>query len=95
VSENANENVKSPCREPSNMREQILRLAQTPAELFVHRFTRCCHATACNRLCERLVKGPGAAAVQCWTNYPDSPAAMEHLYAALERREFICPIGRF
>ncbi|MDD4890331.1 MAG: hypothetical protein PHU85_10415 [Phycisphaerae bacterium] len=83
------------CKDAKPMREQILAIAGTPRELFIHRFSRCCHATDCGRLCERLVKGPGKDSVQCWSNYPASPADMRHLYESLQERTFACPAGLF
>ena len=78
-----------------SMREQILKAATTPKELFIHRFARCCHATQCGRLCERMVKGPGKSQVQCWMNFPNTPAAMLDLYAKLHERDFFCPADLF
>ena len=56
-----------------------------------HRLAQCLHASACGRLCERLVKGPGKVAY-C-VNIKAGAKAL--LYEALERVEFHCPEGRF
>lgn len=83
------------CKNNLPMRDQILAAATTPRELFIHRFARCCHATGCGRLCERLIKSPGAALVQCYANYPAAPSEIIDLYVRLEDREFVCPAGLF
>ena len=83
------------CKNDKPMREQILAAAKTPRELFIHRFSRCCHATEYGRLCERLVKEPGKAGVKCWMNFPHTPATILDLYAKLEGRDFFCPANLF
>ncbi len=55
---------------------------------FNYRFSRCVHATGCNRLCERLVKQPGKAGVFC-VNV--ATGEKTDLYAALENPDFECP----
>ena len=57
-----------------------------------HRLFQCTHATDCNRLCERLVKGPGKAAVWC----VDVETGLKtNLYPSLEYPEFRCPKSLF
>jgi len=53
----------------------------------------CCRASACGRICERLVKGPGATNVVCVDLAADR--VVLNLYDALREPSFACPAGWF
>lgn len=90
--------MKRPCLEKPtaqrNARAVIEKLfARGKADAaFQHRLVQCYHASKCGRLCDRLLKGPGAAQVTC---YDVETGEQTQLYSALEREDFRCPEGRF
>ena len=60
--------------------------------LVAQRLAQCCHASECDRLCPRLVKGPGISQVAC-VNI--ETGEQRPLYESLEDPDFECPEGLF
>lgn len=60
--------------------------------MFQWRLSLCCRASACGRLCTRLVKGPGKANVYC---VDVRGGTRRNLYEALADPAFVCPDGVF
>jgi hypothetical protein len=85
--------MTTPCTKPGNTRAVLTGLmAANPQAGQRHRLAICCRGAQCGLLCERLVKGPGKAAVYCVDVVANTRIA---LYPALADPAFVCPEGRF
>jgi len=84
----------APADVPAQRREAIYQLfchGENDAA-FMERLACCCRASRCGRLCNRLVKAPGAAKVYCVAVKTGTKTL---LYRALADPDFACPEGRF